>query len=128
MQEKALNRKRVRRGAVAAVQPIVLAEPDAAIYIGKPERWMRERRLRDIALVRLGKEAEGPPWIEVEKAILYRVSDLSAWLESKAIERGEVEWRGKARAAAFARVRTADAANEPLFRRLRQERRPALSP
>jgi hypothetical protein len=101
MQQKTINRKHVSAGAVAAVQPIVLAEPDAAIYIGKSQRWMRERRLRDIALARLGKEGEGPQWIEVERAILYRVTDLSAWLESKAIERGEVEWCGKARAVAF---------------------------
>jgi|SRR5215471_20405888 len=92
-----------RSGAVGTIQPIAVNDADAAVYIGKPKDWMRERRLRDIALARLGKEPEGPTWIEVQGAILYRVSDLSAWLESKAVERSQVEWRGKAKVAALAR-------------------------
>jgi hypothetical protein len=102
MREKTIDLKRSPTGVVVAVHPIVLSEHDAAIFIGRPPRWMRERRLRDIAVVRLGKEPEGPPWVEVSGAIFYRVSDLSAWLESKAIERGDIEWRGEARTTIFA--------------------------
>ncbi len=95
------TRKRVRPSVIAPVRPAVLAERDAATYIGKSPSWMRQRRFRDIALARLKKEPDGPAWIQVESSIMYEVSALDAWLASKRIDRGQVEFRGKARARAL---------------------------
>lgn len=100
----ATNEKRVTVGAVRAgraamvpLQPPVLSDRDAGQYIGKSQSWMRQRRFRDIAQQRLGKPPDGPTWIQVESSILYRVRDLDAWLTSKAVERGQVEWRGRSK-------------------------------
>lgn len=89
---------RVGRAAMVPLQPPVLCDRDAGQYIGKSQSWMRQRRFRDIAQQRLGKPPDGPTWIQVESSILYRVRDLEAWLASKAVERGQVEWRGRSKA------------------------------
>lgn len=85
-----------RRQPLTQLRPPVLTDRDAGQFLGKSQSWMRQRRFKDIALLREGKPAVGPVWIQVEKSILYRVRDLEAWLEAHAIERGQVEWRGRA--------------------------------
>lgn len=99
---------RMRRATLEPVRPPVLAEADAAAYVGKSQSWMRQRRFRDIALARLGKAPDGPAWIQIESSILYRVADLDAWLESKMVERGQVEFRGRAARARVIESRAAD--------------------
>ncbi len=98
MQTAPIRKTRPRRATLAPVRPPVLTEPDAAAYLGKSQSWMRQRRFRDIALGRAGAEPEGPAWIQVESSILYRITDLDAWLALKTVERGQVEFRGRARA------------------------------
>lgn len=94
----AASNLRVGRAALVPLQPPVLSDRDAGQYIGKSQSWMRQRRFRDIAQQRLGRPPDGPAWIQVESSILYRVRDLEAWLTSKAVERGQVEWRGRSKA------------------------------
>jgi hypothetical protein len=104
------TKSKARRATLVPVRPPVLAEADAAAYVGKSQSWMRQRRFRDIARVRLGKAPDGPAWIQIESSILYRVADLDTWLESKTVERGQVEFRGR---AARARVIESGAAGAP---------------
>jgi hypothetical protein len=83
-----------RRGVLVPLTPSVLNEPDAAAYLARSASWMRQRRFQDMRLIRRGEPPTGPTWIQVESSILYRVADLDAWLAAKAVERGQVEFRG----------------------------------
>lgn len=92
--------KRKRITTVAAVEPLLLREADAANVIGKSQSWMRQRRLLDIALLRAGKPTVGPAWVQVETSIFYEPAALRAWVETSRIERGQVEWRGRSKGRA----------------------------
>ena len=90
-------KRRPRLTKVAAVEPLLLREPDAASFIGKSPSWMRQRRFLDIALSRSGKPTIGPAWVQVESSIFYEPTALRAWVEAIRVDRGAVEWRGRSK-------------------------------
>ena len=50
-----------------------LKDPEAALYIGMSESWLRQSRMRG--------NPEGPPYIKIGKAVRYLKADLDAWLQ-----------------------------------------------
>ena len=81
-------------GPLAAVRPALLNEGDAATYVGKSQSWLRQRRALDLAAMRFGDDPTGPTWVLLQNSIAYRVADLDAWVQAKAVVRGRTEFRG----------------------------------
>ncbi len=61
----------------AAIQPAVLRERDAAIYVGLSRATLRNARQ--------GK-GDGPPFIRLGTRVRYRPADLDDWLLAHRIE------------------------------------------
>jgi predicted DNA-binding transcriptional regulator AlpA len=54
----------------------VLKDPEAALYIGMSESFLRQSRMDGIRENR----TPGPPFVKIGRAVRYLVEDLDAWL------------------------------------------------
>ena len=50
-----------------------LKDPEAAIYIGMSEAWLRQSRMRG--------NPKAPPYVKIGRAVRYLKADLDAWLD-----------------------------------------------
>jgi predicted DNA-binding transcriptional regulator AlpA len=55
----------------------VFKDPEAAIYIGMSESFLRQSRMDSIRENR----TPGPPFVKIGRAVRYLRRDLDAWLE-----------------------------------------------
>jgi predicted DNA-binding transcriptional regulator AlpA len=55
----------------------VLKDPEAALYIGMSESFLRQSRMDGIRENR----TPGPPFVKIGRAVRYLIEDLDAWLE-----------------------------------------------
>jgi hypothetical protein len=61
------------RQSAAIAGRTTLREPGAADYIGLTQAYLRATRS--------GRGTPGPPYVRIGRTIVYRISDLDAWLE-----------------------------------------------
>ena len=52
-----------------------LRTPEAALYVKLSDEYLEAARYRG--------DGSGPPFIKLERAVIYRKRDLDAWMESK---------------------------------------------
>ncbi len=55
---------------------VVLRSPEAALYVGMSESFMRQARIYGD----LPGRTPGPPYIKVGRSVRYLVTDLETWL------------------------------------------------
>lgn len=67
------------------ITPAALREPDAAKYIGLTPSFLRAARVG---------RCDGPPYIRVGRAVLYRRDDLDAFLQSRRISLADLPAAG----------------------------------
>ena len=60
-----------------------LSEQDAAAYIGMSPAYLQRDRCEGV----VGNRTPGPPFYRIGRRILYKQSDLDAWLEKHRVER-----------------------------------------
>ena len=55
---------------------VALRSPEAALYVGMSESFMRQARIYGD----LPGRTPGPPYVKVGRSVRYLVTDLEAWL------------------------------------------------
>ena len=81
---------------VVPVRPLLLRDRDAAAYLARSASWIRAMRAADQKAKREGLPLEGPAWIVLGgKRIVYKLSDLDAWIEANSAPLGTIEFSNR---------------------------------
>ncbi len=67
--------------------PTLLAETEAAHYIGMSVAYLRMDRCRG----HVGHRTPGPPFLKLGRSVRYDVRDLDAWLAERRVDRSARE-------------------------------------
>jgi hypothetical protein len=94
------NAPPLKQGKVMPLEPLILGQADAALFLNRSVSWLMQKRDFDLALQNAGRPTEGPRWFTWGGTVAYRVKDLQDWFAAHATERGVVPWRGDAKKAA----------------------------
>ena len=87
----------VPKVAVVEVEPLIVPEKKAGDVIGRGHLTMRNWRMASASRVAQGLPPLGPPWVELNGSIYYRLEDLRRWVDERAVYCGRSRWRGAKR-------------------------------
>jgi hypothetical protein len=84
------KRKQSARPALVALQPRLLREDDAGIYVGHSGIFLRNLRCQDMRRIAGGKPIEGPRWISINlgrgqgkrPSVRYSIEALDEWIDA----------------------------------------------
>lgn len=69
--------------AHVAFEPYLLTTRDAARFIGRAERTLKNIRAEDRERIALELPIQGPPWVVIGRNVYYRASELRDWTEAQ---------------------------------------------